>query len=99
MGWTWDHTKTRDSRSYTSHEELGAELRRVAPRQDWAAVQPLFGRGSGDQFDVQPGDAARMATALAALAELVSPTWTLAVRDLAACAREAGRTNSLWHWS
>ncbi|MGC0317292.1 hypothetical protein [Kitasatospora acidiphila] len=103
MGWTWDHDRTgyegRGGRSYTSHSELGDELRRTAGRADWAAIAPLFNRGTGDPFTVPPTQAGRIADALTALAPLVSSTWTAPVRELAAAARAAHRAGAVWQWS
>lgn len=98
MGWSWDHTKTRETRSYTAHAELGQHLSQIAPRWAWQAVSPLW-EHQADQFDIQPTAAARMAEALTALAPLTNDTWAHAVRDLAASAREAARMGAVWHWS
>lgn len=98
MGWNWDHTKTKTSRSYSAHADLGQHLSTIAPGWAWQAIQPLFTRQS-DQFDIQPAEAARMAEALAALAPLASPDWQHAIRDLAASAKEAARMDAVWHWS
>jgi hypothetical protein len=98
MGWTWDHGKTRTGRSYSNHADLGAHLRSIAPGWAWQAVKELWAHPS-DKFGIQPGDAARMAEALHALAPLTQPTWQQAVYDLAASAREAARMNAVWHWS
>jgi len=103
MGWTWDHDRHGydgwGGRSYTSHSELGDELRRLAGRSDWAALAPLFDRGTGDPHDVPNQQAGRIADALTNLAPLVAPTWTQAVRELAAAARSAHRAGAVWHWS
>jgi len=98
MGWNWDHATGNNSRSYTAHDELGAAIRSIAPRQDWNAVQSLFGRGSGDPFDIPTSVANRMATAFKAIAPLVGPTWTAACRDLGAAAGAAARAGAVWHW-
>lgn len=98
MGWNWDHTKTRATRSYTAHAELGQHLSSIAPGWAWQAVKPLW-EHTAEEFDIQPADAARMAEALTALAPLASPDWQHAIRDLAASAREAARMGAVWHWS
>lgn len=99
MGWSWDHDKTRATRSYNAHAELGQHLKSIAPGWAWTTISALFTRASGDQFDIQPQQAARMAEALTALAPLAVPDWQHAIRDLAASAREAARMGAVWHWS
>lgn len=98
MGWNWDHTKTRETRSYSAHAELGQHLKGIAPGWAWQAIKPLW-EHTAYTFDIQPQAATRMGEALAALAPLTDPDWTQAVYDLAASAREAGRMNAIWHWS
>ncbi|MFG3051876.1 hypothetical protein ACGFZP_13125 [Kitasatospora sp. NPDC048239] len=99
MGWSWDHNQTGGTRSYSAHTELGEYLKQIAPRSDWAAISPLFNRGSGDTFDIQPDQAARMGAAFKALTPFASPTWQQACYELGAAAAEAARTRSVWHWS
>lgn len=99
MGWSWDHSNDRGMRSYTNHHDLGQHLATIAPRSDWNAIRPLFNRGAGDPFDVQPRDARRMAQAFAAIAPLADTTWRQACRELAVAASEAARNNAVWHWS
>lgn len=105
MGWTWNHAPAgtghdgHGDRSYTAHGELGDELRGLADRTQWVALAVLFGRVSGDPFDVLPEHAGRIAEALTQLAPFVSGTWTAPVRQLAAAARGAHRAGAVWHWS
>jgi hypothetical protein len=99
MGWSWNHNQTGGTRSYSAHSDLGDRLKGIAPRRDWDAISSLFDRGSGDEFDVPPGQAARMAEAFKALAPLVDPQWRKACYELCAASAEAARTRSVWHWS
>lgn len=104
MGWNWDHDRTgydgdRGGRSYSSHAELGEELRRVVDGQEWTYLAVLFNRGSGDRFRVPPAMAGRIADALTNAAPLVTPAWAGPVRDLAAAARSAHGAGAVWHWS
>lgn len=99
MGWSWDHNQVGGTRSYSAHAELGQHLSQIAPRGDWAAIRSLFDRCSGDPHDVPPDQARRMAVAFKSLAPLANSTWRTVCYELGAAAAEAGRTNSVWHWS
>lgn len=99
MGWSWDHNQTGGTRSYGTHAELGEHLCRIATRREWEAISLLFNRGGGDPFDVPPEQARRMGEAFKTLAPLADRSWRPACYELGAAAAEAGRTNSVWHWS
>ena len=102
MGFSISHGGTTSTLSGTQIYNLGQKLRPVASSFDWAAIALLFAPRSGDPFEVKPGEAERIGTALHRAAKSLrfwDRGWAAMAHQIADSALRAARSNEKWVWS
>ncbi|MFB6568387.1 DUF7739 domain-containing protein [Streptomyces noursei] len=89
-----------NTRSATTIHNLARHLAHVLPAAEWRAIEHVFGKRSGDPFQVPPAEARRIAAALWTAAEhrKMPADWGALARELAASARRAVNAGQPWEW-
>ncbi|MFD8851870.1 hypothetical protein [Streptomyces sp. NPDC059604] len=104
MGWTISHgtpTGEPTTRSYGWVGTLAETLAHALTSSDWARIQPVLQRRSGDPFTVSPAEASIIAALLrrAAGSGLMAPEAAKDALLLADAAARAAAAGHPWQWS
>lgn len=101
MGFSISHGGTRYSYSSLSLSQLEQKLRR-SRKADWAALEPIFNRHSGDPFKISSHQASQVGVALHQAAnglKIWDRGWADMARQIGDSALLAARLGEPWRWS
>lgn len=102
MTWDVSHGGSNGGYSYSYMAELGDKLRRAAGPVDSTRLAVIFGRGSGDPFEVQPAQAEQIGDSLhrtASKLRIWERGWAADARRIGDAALRAARLGEPWRWS
>lgn len=101
MGYSISHGGTRYTYSGLSLSQLADKLRKIR-KIDWATLEPILDRHSGDPFDIPPKQAERIGRALLQAADSLKiwdRGWAGMARQIGESALLAARLGEPWSWS